>query len=177
MDEKDLSCLLDPVKGKILLEINYLQQVSVKQLCERCADIPRSTMYRHLGRLEKDGFVRVVAQTQKRGTVEKTYALAPEKFVPPTAAEQNDPQYAVTLFVQFCMTFIRLFQEAAAQPGFRFDRSSSVFAAAPVYATDEELRHFVALYSTAVEELVRHDAGHGRAARTVGLIITPPAVR
>ena len=77
MDDTLIAVFVDPRTSRILLDVVRLKRVTVKELCDRNPEIPRSTMYRLLTRMERSGLVDVVDYKQKRGTVEKTYALHP----------------------------------------------------------------------------------------------------
>ena len=108
MDSEILRYFVDPVKGKILLEINNAGSASVRYLCEKCPDIPRSTMYRHLAKLEKTGLLEVVSTRRVRGTIEKTYRFVSEKFVP--SGDDYSKEAVLGLFIQYWMRFYDEFE-------------------------------------------------------------------
>ena len=76
MTDKLMECITNPVKCKLLLEIYSQGQANAKHLSDKYTDIPPATLYRHLKRMLHDGILKVVEETQVRGTVERTYALA-----------------------------------------------------------------------------------------------------
>lgn len=76
MTDKLMECITNPVKCKLLLEIYSQGQATAKHLSDKYTDIPPATLYRHLKRMLHDGILKVVEETQVRGTVERTYALA-----------------------------------------------------------------------------------------------------
>lgn len=76
MADKLMDCITNPVRCKLLLEIHSQGKTTAKQLSDTYSDIPPATLYRHLKKMLSDGIIKVVEETQIRGTVEKTYALA-----------------------------------------------------------------------------------------------------
>ena len=76
MTDKIMACITNPVKCKLLLEIYSQEQTTAKHLADVLSDIPQATLYRNLKKMLNDGILKVVEETQVRGTVERTYALA-----------------------------------------------------------------------------------------------------
>lgn len=52
------------------------KQTTAKHLSDIFSDIPQAALYRNLKKMLNDGILKVVEETQVRGTVERTYALA-----------------------------------------------------------------------------------------------------
>ncbi len=67
--------MLHPLRLRILRSLGG-QQLTPKMLHDRLPDVAQATLYRHLKRLEDAGIITVVSEEPRRGTVEKTYALA-----------------------------------------------------------------------------------------------------
>ena len=76
MTDKIMECITNPAKCKLLLEIYSQGQATAKHLSDTFGDIPQATLYRNLKKMLNDGILKVVDETQIRGTVEKTYAPA-----------------------------------------------------------------------------------------------------
>ena len=76
MIDKIMDCIANPVKCKLLIEIYSHGQATAKYLSDKFDDIPQATLYRNLKKMLSDGLLKVIEETQVRGTVEKTYALA-----------------------------------------------------------------------------------------------------
>lgn len=171
MDEEILRYFVDPVKGKIMLEIHSAGSASVRYLCDRCPDIPRSTMYRHLSKLEKVGLVQVVSTRRVRGTTEKTYRFVSE--VLSSSGEDMSRESVLGLFIQYCMRFFSEFDRNLPDMLCKDEPISMGFTAAPVYATDEEIRRFTESWGRMIATLTENKATDGRKAHTIGLIVTP----
>lgn len=173
MDLKILDTLMDPVDGKILLEIHMRSKASVRQLCEACPQIPRSTMYRHLARLQKDGLVAVVETVQKRGAVEKTYAIV-------DSAVQADPgvfdkEMVMSTFVQYCLTSISELRRYLDSTDAEVKDLRCGFSAIPVCASDDELQRILMSINRILSELAANPATSDRRMYTVGVVTMPSA--
>ena len=67
--------LLHPIRLQIITAIST-QQMTAKGLAELIPGVPLTTLYRHINTLVEGGLLQVVGETQIRGTIERTYALA-----------------------------------------------------------------------------------------------------
>lgn len=67
--------LLHPQRMAILRALGTDSRTA-KELAAILPTLPQATLYRHLTALVQAGLVEVVAQTQVRGAVERTYAMA-----------------------------------------------------------------------------------------------------
>lgn len=67
--------LLHPIRLKIITAIST-QQLTAKELLDIIPEVPLTTLYRHINALVEGGLLQVVGETQIRGTIERTYALA-----------------------------------------------------------------------------------------------------
>lgn len=114
MTDKLMECITNPVKCKLLLEIYSQGQATAKHLSDKYTDIPPATLYRHLKRMLHDGILKVVEETQVRGTVERTYALAQninsnmEKIL-----EENSGELYMQYFMQYIMALPDNFNSTA----------------------------------------------------------------
>ncbi len=75
MASSKANLLLHPIRMQIITAIST-QQMTAKELAALIPDVPQTTLYRHLNALVEGGVLKVVAETQIRGTVERTYAMA-----------------------------------------------------------------------------------------------------
>jgi DNA-binding transcriptional ArsR family regulator len=65
-----------PVAYRVLAAIGMYGPQTTSSLGDQLADVPASSLYRHLARLREVGVLRVASERQTRGAVERTYALA-----------------------------------------------------------------------------------------------------
>ncbi|GAA0372975.1 helix-turn-helix domain-containing protein [Microbispora corallina] len=73
MDTLDL--LLHPVRLRIVHAMSGGRTRTTSELCERLPDIPKTTLYRHVGLLVEGGVLEIVDEQRVRGAVERHYRL------------------------------------------------------------------------------------------------------
>ena len=67
--------MMNPVNLRILQQIMMAGEMDAKQIAGKLPDVAVSSLYRHLAKLLESGIIKVVSETQMRGTIKKTYAL------------------------------------------------------------------------------------------------------
>ena len=176
MDDRLLQYFIDPRTSKILLDIVRENRITVKRLCENNPGTPRSTMYRILNKMEREGFVEVVDYQQKRGTVEKTYSPSSSLKMGPDPNDVSSDDIAV-LFMSFCVGFANQFREYALNHPGKLDSRNGVFGywTAPVYATDRELQVLIENFGQHIDRYSKKDADGDRKLHSIGFIVSPPA--
>ncbi|WP_214410732.1 helix-turn-helix domain-containing protein [Sphaerisporangium fuscum] len=70
-----LTLLLHPVRLRIVHAMSGGRARTVSDLCADLADVPRTTVYRHVGLLAEAGVLEVVGEQRVHGAVERTYRL------------------------------------------------------------------------------------------------------
>ncbi|WP_076432977.1 helix-turn-helix domain-containing protein [Microbispora rosea] len=70
-----VTLLLHPVRLRIVHAMSGGRARTVGDLCEDLADVPRTTVYRHVGLLAEAGVLEVVGEQRVHGAVERTYRL------------------------------------------------------------------------------------------------------
>ena len=112
MTDKMMACITNPVQCKLLLEIYAQGQTTAKHLSDVLSDIPQATLYRNLKKMLNDGILKVVEETQVRGTVERTYALAFDlnSDFEAILAENSGTLY-MQVFMQYLLGFAKQFRE------------------------------------------------------------------
>ena len=79
MDALDL--LLHPVRVRIVHAMAGGRTLTTSDLCARLPDVPKTTMYRHVGLLAKEGVLEVEGEQRVHGAVERRYRLRRERAV------------------------------------------------------------------------------------------------
>ena len=111
LNDKIIECVSNTIKCRLLLEIMKGKEVTAKYLAEQCDDIPQTTLYRNLKRMTADGILKIVNETQIRGTVEKTYALTFEFNDTSALLGENAGAMYMQMFLQYILTRLnRAFQ-------------------------------------------------------------------
>ncbi len=67
--------ILHPIRLQIVTALSN-RQMTAKELAEIVPKVPLTTLYRHINALVEGGLLKIVSETQVRGTLERTYAMA-----------------------------------------------------------------------------------------------------
>lgn len=174
MTDKLMNCITNPVRCKLLLEIYSQGQATAKQLSDTYNDIPPATLYRHLKKMMSDGILKVVEETQVRGTVEKTYALAFNiNDDMETMLAENSGKLYMQYFMQYIMGFAKQFQQYCQSPNINIKEDMTGFSLSPLYLTDEELTSLITDISHSISAVKDNEPKPQRKLRTIGVIISP----
>jgi len=73
--------MLHPIRLRIVNAVFDGQPFTTSQLLQRLPDVPKATMYRHVGVLVEGGLIEVEGEERKAGAVERTYRLHPPRTV------------------------------------------------------------------------------------------------
>ena len=79
MDTLDL--LLHPVRVRIVHAMSGGQTRTTSELCARLPDVPKTTLYRHVGLLAEAGLLEVAGEQRVHGAVERRYRLRRDRAV------------------------------------------------------------------------------------------------
>ncbi len=178
MDDRLMEIFVDPRMCRILLDTVRVKRITVKELCDRNPDVPRSTMYRLLTKMERAGLLEVVDYRQKRGTVEKTYALRQGALPGIDGVPNEDITYPdmADMFLVFCIEFANRFRAYAKDnPGKAGIGDSMGYWTAPVCGTDREIRKLMDDIGRLVSRFESRDTEGERKLHSMGLILSPPS--
>lgn len=174
MTDKLMNCITNPVKCRLLLEIHSRGKATAKQLADMYHDIPQATLYRHLKKMWSDGILQVVEETQVRGTIERTYALAFDiSDNMETMLEKNSGELYMQYFMQYIFGFAKQFQEYCQSPDIHIKEDMTGFSLSPLYLSDEELTSLIAGISQIINTVKDNKPGPDRKLRTIGVIVSP----
>jgi len=174
MTDKLMDCVTNPVKCKLLLEIYSQGKATAKHLSDTYNDIPPATLYRHLKKMLNDGILQVIDETQVRGTVEKTYALAFNIHDGMEAMlEENSGELYMQYFMQYIMGFAKQFHQYCHSPNINIKEDMTGFSLSPLYLSDEELTALVTNISQIIGAVKNNEPKPNRKLRTIGVIISP----
>lgn len=175
MTDKIMACITNPVQCKLLLEIYSQEQTTAKHLSDVLSDIPQATLYRNLKKMLNDGILKVVEETQVRGTVEKTYALAFDLNSDfETILAENSGTLYMQVFMQYLLGFAKQFREYCKSPNINIKNDMSGFSLSHIYLSDEELTELMKNISSVIHATDKNEPKAGRKLRTLGLIVSPP---
>lgn len=174
MTDKLMDSITNPVKCKLILEIYSQGQATAKHLADIYNDIPQATLYRNLKKMLNDGILKVIEETQIRGTVEKTYALAfnlHDDFG--KVIDENSGTLYMQFFMQYIMGFAKQFQQYCQSPNINIKEDMTGFSLSPLYLSDEELTALVKDISNIINTVKNNKPKADRKLRTIGVIISP----
>ncbi len=177
MNEPLINCLRNPIQSKLLLSIHAQGDSTAKQLVELNKDIPQATLYRHLGKMTKDGILKIVKETPVRGAVEKVYSLAIQlpKSEASELAKLSGEAY-MSMFTEYIMGLMGEFREYTAKDDIDITADGSGFSLTPIYATREELLEVGKKMSELLMPLYQNKPTHERRYQMIGIIVTPPKI-
>jgi DNA-binding transcriptional ArsR family regulator len=76
-----LALLVHPVRLRIVFAMSGGQTRTTSDLCARLPDVPKTTVYRHVGLLTEAGVLEVADEQRVHGAVERHYRLRQERAV------------------------------------------------------------------------------------------------
>lgn len=167
-----MDCIKSPVKSQIMLCLQKHKELTAKDLLNFTTSIPQATLYRALKKMEQDKIITVVSEKQKRGIVEKTYALN-ENFIEKEIANKNDGTIYVHMFSNFITELLSEFDDYSKKENIDAANDGFGFSAVPIYATNEELIS----YGQKIKEILEPafvKQNDNQKLHTFATIITPP---
>lgn len=173
LNHKIIECVSNPIQCKLMIELMKCGEATAKHLSETCNDIPQTTLYRNLKRMTTDGILKIVNETQIRGTVEKTYALAFNLSDTQSLLGENSGAMYMQMFLSYILTFTKQFQDYCNTPGIDIERDKSGFSLSHAYLTDDELEDVIASIAKILGPLQGNKPLPDRKLRTIGVIVSP----
>jgi DNA-binding transcriptional ArsR family regulator len=76
-----LGLLVHPVRLRIVFAMSGGHTLTTSDLCARLPDVPKTSVYRHVGLLAEAGVLEVAAEQRVHGAVERHYRLRQERAV------------------------------------------------------------------------------------------------
>ena len=175
MNDQMFLSLGDPLRVRIIMEIQDKGQATASQLLAALEQVPQATLYRHLKKMLADGILKIASENPIRGTVEKVYALGYdlEGDIKKRLME-NDGKLYLQMATQYILGILREFQEYADRQDIDITHDGSGFSVAPVYATQEELKEALARIAEVITALGSNPPDGKRQLRNLCIIATPP---
>ena len=180
MNDKLIEHLTNPLKCKLLVAIDSQKKVTTKELAKMIGGVPQTTLYRYLGKMLKDGLIKIVEEKQIRNVREKVYSIAIDLHAE-LEKIGNDPSATASMarLQQFFNGIIEEFKEYQ-KNNFEGD-SETVFAGSgtgyllyPFYATRDEVGEIQMKLAELLEPYLIN-ATPDRQLRNMAIVFTPPA--
>ena len=170
--------LTNPVKCKLMLDIQIKERATAKQLAETNPDVPQATLYRYLKKMTKDGVLKVVEENRVRNTIERVYAVADDLGgdTKKLLEENNGPAY-MQIIAQGVMGILREFREYTSRDDIDILHDGSGLTVVPINVTLEELNEVMQKIGEIVTPLMQNAPAPGRSLHNLCFVITPPKRR
>ncbi len=143
MPSEQAKLLLHPIRLQIVTALSN-RQMTAGEISTAVSSVPLTTLYRHINALVKGGFLKVVEETQIRGTVERTYALAARPSLKPEDLQgmtKQDYQQAFLIYLASLMAAAqRYFDSKGEDEAFNPLADGVDLSLATLHLSEEEFR-------------------------------------
>lgn len=176
MTKSKADLIFHPIRARIIIEVSG-RRITANELAECMPEIPRTTLYRHIKLLTKGGVLTIVEENQKRGTVERVYALDREAtdLTPEELGQMNKDDYeqAFALFVASLLGDFSRYLDGHA-PG-RIDLAADGlrFGKAQLHLTEAEFQVLLSQVYGALESVLGNKPAEDRKRRIVSVAFIP----
>lgn len=174
MKKSSLDILLNPIRMGIIQNLIGGRRLSTQQISELLPHIPQATLYRHLNRLLKEGFITVVEENQVRGIVEKVYSLNGRSMeeVNKEAAEMTTDEHKQYFFT-YLLGLVDELDRYFDADDIDMKKDGLSYSRGKYFMTDEEYSAFIYDLSNLFGRVIGNTPSPDRKARTFGLVIIP----
>lgn len=174
MDNSILSCILNPVRMRIIQSLVKNQNMTVQQIAHELPDVPQATLYRHLNKLLKAKAIIVVQENKIRGVLEKVYAIGTNPYETITKnLDKSGKEEHLNLFYNYLMVLLGDFEKYINSGDPDLKRDGVSFRSAAIYASDEEYSEFLKDLLNAFEKVLDNKPSPDRKLRKISTIIIP----
>jgi DNA-binding transcriptional ArsR family regulator len=176
MKHSKIDLIIHPVRLRILQAVGS-ERLTTQDLADRLADIPKSSIYRHIKLLLDGGYLAVSDTRPVRGVLEKVYAIAQRPHIGPEDVGNLSAEQHLQYFNVFLMTLQQAFGSylvQAEQGGaidFVADRAG--YTEVSFHASQDELDQFVGTVNQALMSLLQNKAAPDRRRQTFSTITHP----
>jgi helix-turn-helix protein len=131
--------MLHPDRMRIVGEFALRDGLTPAELHDHLPDLSTATLYRHLAKLVEERVLAVREVHAKRGTTERTYALAVNLALSMSVLERTPKRLLSVVGVAAAVLF-RAFTHFIETGDLRMRSADPVLRFYPLYATDDEFR-------------------------------------
>ena len=167
MKKDYMKACMNPTRQRIIQVIMIKKEATSAEIGEELQDIPRASLYRHIKVLLDAKIITVVKEEFKRGSVEKTYAIAPQMPYDNTNEEYNSLIQSALMGLQG--EFYRYFHGEDPDP----QRDLLTVGSASLMMSDEEMMEFIKAYGELIQRYMPNKPAEGRKVRKVTIVISP----
>ena len=167
MKKDYMEACMNATRQRILQVIMLKRKATVSEIGEELPDIPRASLYRHIKVLLDAEIINVVKEEFKRGSMEKTYAIAQKAPYGDTNEEYNSLIQSALMGLQ--AEFYRYFKGKNPDP----QRDFLTLGSAALMMSDEEMMGFIKAYGELLQKYMPNKPAEGRKVRKVTFVLSP----
>ena len=171
MNKADL--ILHPARSKIIQALAQ-NQLTIQELSEQLADLPKSSIYRHVRALLKGGIVRVAGSRPVKGTPENFYQLAQSPHLTQSDVEGFSAAENQHYFAMFVASQLEEFASyLQASPQVNFEKDFSGYTQALFWASPQELEQLMRGLQALIAPLAANPPADDRHQHKIAFITHP----
>jgi DNA-binding transcriptional ArsR family regulator len=169
-----LDLLLHPVRLRIVHTMSGGQTRTTSDLCARLPDVPKTTVYRHVGLLAEAGLLEVAGEQRVHGAVERRYRLNRARaMISPDAAasmslEDHRHGFAAAM-AALLADFNAYLDREHADP----TADSVSYRQIPVWLNQDELAELISEIRSAIETRMNNEPTPDRSPHLLSPILFP----
>ena len=162
-----MEACMNATRQRIIQVIMIKKEATSAEIGEELPDIPRASLYRHIKVLLDAEIITVVKEEFKRGSMEKTYAIEPQRPYDDTNEEYNSLIQSALMGLQG--EFYRYFNGENPDP----QRDLLTVGSASLMMSDDEMMEFIKSYGELIQRYMPNKPTDGRKVRKVTIVISP----
>ncbi len=169
-----LELLLHPVRLRIVYAMSGDSVRTTAEICARLADVPKTTVYRHVGLLFEGGVLEVVGERRVRGAVERSYRVRQENTtIAPELGKAMSLEDHRAGFASAVAALLGEFDAYLDRPGaMPFDDSVS-YRQGVIWMNDDEVAEALEEVRAVLAKRAANRPGDGRRPRLLSVIQFP----
>ena len=173
MASKKAELLLHPTRLRVVLSMTG-NEMTTAELQERLPDIAPATLYRQVATLVRSGLLEVVAEEQKRGSVERTYRVVESAAtLDAQDASSMSKDEHLSAFITFVGALIQSFGRYLDQPGSDSGRDNVSYRQAGLWVTPDELQRLAVDLREVLAPYLENKPARGRSRISLSTILMP----
>ena len=166
--------LLHPVRLRIVHALSGGRVRTTAALCASLSDVPKTTVYRHVGLLADGGVLQVADEQRVRGAVERHYRLRRDRAaIDPAAGATMTLEEHRQGFAAAMAALLAEFDAYLARPGAEPFADRVGYRQGVVWLSDEELAEAAAELQAVLAVRAGNRAAPGRRPRLLSMIQFP----
>ena len=167
MKKDYMEACMNSTRQRIIQVVMIEKETTAAKIGEELPDIPRASLYRHIKILLDAEILVVVKEVFKRGSMEKTYAIAEKEPYGSTNEEYNSLIQSALMGLQG--EFHRYFNGENPDP----KRDLLTVASASLVLSDEEMMEFITAYGQLIQKYMKNKPQEDRKVRKVTFVVSP----